>query len=225
MPMITHNTLSSYLVRPNLSPRRNRNWAGFRTRALVISRANPHILTKTFAALTIWTVFFASVRYSFGPHTVPGQGSFTSGQAAVTGTNTLSKSPATLTSAVPAQILPSGPSGQLLPPGTMAPQGSFANHYARGQCTWYVAGRRQIPSNWGNARNWYYHAVSSGWNTGTVPAVAAIAWTSAGYYGHVALVEQVSADSHQVLISEMNYRGVGVKSTRWVNVSEFKYIY
>jgi len=58
-----------------------------------------------------------------------------------------------------------------------------------------------------------------------VPAVAAVAWTSAGFYGHVALVEQVSANGSMVYVSEMNYRGVGVKSTRWVSSKQFKYIY
>jgi surface antigen len=55
--------------------------------------------------------------------------------------------------------------------------------------------------------------------------VAAIAWTPAGSYGHVALVEQISADGSQVYISEMNYRGVGIKDYRWVSAKSFKYIY
>jgi len=38
-------------------------------------------------------------------------------------------------------------------------------------------------------------------------------------------MEQVSANGASVLVSEMNYRGVGVKSTRWVAASAFKYIY
>ncbi|GAC1371970.1 MAG: hypothetical protein NVSMB39_6150 [Candidatus Saccharimonadales bacterium] len=112
-----------------------------------------------------------------------------------------------------------------MPPGAMAPFATYRNSYAWGQCTWYVASRRQIPPNWGNANSWYYHAVSTGWKVGTVPAVAAVAWTGAGYYGHVALVEQVSADDRQVYVSEMNYRGVGVKSFRWAPASSFKYIY
>jgi surface antigen len=124
-----------------------------------------------------------------------------------------------------ASILPAGPSGQLLPPGTVAPDRTYSNSYAGGQCTWYVASRRQIPSGWGNAAAWYYHAAGSGWSVGNTPAVAAVAWTSAGYYGHVALVEQVSATGNQVYISEMNYRGVWVKSYRWAPASQFKYIY
>jgi surface antigen len=121
--------------------------------------------------------------------------------------------------------LPGGPSGQLLPPGTMAADRTYANNYARGQCTWYVAGRRQIPAGWGNAKSWYYNASASGWKVGNVPAIAAVAWTSAGYYGHVALVEKVSDDGQSVYISEMNYRGVYIKSYRWAPASSFRYIY
>jgi surface antigen len=107
----------------------------------------------------------------------------------------------------------------------MAPDNTFPNSYARGQCTWYVAGRRQIPGGWGNAKTWYYHAIASSWKVGTVPAIAAVAWTPAGTFGHVALVEQISADSTSVYISEMNYRAVGQKTYRWVPASSFKYIY
>jgi surface antigen len=112
----------------------------------------------------------------------------------------------------------------------MAPDRTYANSYARGQCTWYVASRRQIPPKWGNAAAWYYHASASGWSVGTTPAVAAIAWNPAysygsSRYGHVALVEQISANGASVYISEMNYRGIGIKSFRWVPANHFKYIY
>jgi len=133
--------------------------------------------------------------------------------------------PADIASVDHADKLPTGPSGQLMPPGTMAPDGTYRNTYTSGNCTWYVAGRRQVPSGWGNAVSWYYHATSSGWAVGTTPAIAAIAWTPAGSMGHVALVEGVSDDGQRVYISEMNYRGLGVKSYRWTSASSFKYIY
>jgi surface antigen len=179
-----------------------------------IRRYNPHILSRTLTALFIWTAIVGGVRYIANPAS-------------------LSFSPVKPSSGIASVSHPtifqptttSGHSGQLLPPGTMASDRTYPNGYARGQCTWYVAGRRQVPGNWGNAASWYYHAVGSGWSVGTTPAVAAIAWTPAGYFGHVALVEQVSADGKQVYISEMNYRGVGIKSYRWVAASAFKYIY
>jgi surface antigen len=101
---------------------------------------------------------------------------------------------------------------------------SYGNGYAFGYCTWYVAGRRSIPGNWGDARSWYYNAQFSGYDVGSAPAVGAIAWTSAGWYGHVAYVESVSGG--MVTVSEMNYNGNWDRVTsRTVPASSFKYIY
>lgn len=98
------------------------------------------------------------------------------------------------------------------------------NGYAYGYCTFYVASRRAVPSSWGNASSWYYSAQASGFRVGSAPIPGAIAWTSAGYYGHVAYVEQVSGG--QVLVSEMNYAGNWNRVTsRWVSASAFRYIY
>jgi len=130
---------------------------------------------------------------------------------------------ARLTTAVAAPTLPGGPTGQLLPPGAMAAPYTFNNTYSGGQCTWYVAGRRQIPRGWGNARTWYSRAVAAGWPTGTAPAIGAVAWTPSGYYGHVALVEAIEGSTIQ--ISEMNYLGAYRMDHRWVAASSFKYIY
>lgn len=99
-----------------------------------------------------------------------------------------------------------------------------ANGYSYGYCTYYVAGRRYVPGGWGDARNWYYNAQFAGYAVGRTPAVGAIAWTPAGYYGHVAYVEQVNGD--QVLVSEMNYAGWNRITSRWVHYSSFGgYIY
>jgi surface antigen len=101
---------------------------------------------------------------------------------------------------------------------------SYANTYAYGNCTYYVASRRRVPSNWGNAVSWYYNAQASGWAVGPTPAVGAIAWTGTGYYGHVAIVESISGAN--VYISEMNYNGNwNVVTHRWVSAASFRYIY
>lgn len=101
---------------------------------------------------------------------------------------------------------------------------SYQNTYVGGQCTWYVATRRSVPNNWGNANTWLYNARAQGWATGWQPKVGAIAWTDAGYYGHVAIVEEVS--SQGVLISEMNASaGPYNVDQRWADPSEFQYIY
>ncbi len=100
---------------------------------------------------------------------------------------------------------------------------SYANTYSPGYCTWFVASRRSVPSGWGNARNWLANARASGFGTGSVPQVGAIAWTGVGSMGHVGLVTGVNGS--QVTITEMNYAGFGVISTRVANASEFQYIY
>jgi surface antigen len=72
--------------------------------------------------------------------------------------------------------------------------------------------------------NWYYNAQASGFRVGSVPVVGAIAWTPAGYYGHVAIVDGVSGG--MVTISEMNGpAGWGRVDTRTVSASDFRYIY
>ncbi len=110
-----------------------------------------------------------------------------------------------------------------IPPG--ANQVQFdKGKYSYGQCTYYVASRRPVPPNWGNARDWMANAKASGYFTGSIPVAGAIAWTSAGRYGHVAYVEQVKGDD--VLVSEMNYIGWNRISQRWVKANSFGgYIY
>ena len=98
------------------------------------------------------------------------------------------------------------------------------NGYSYGYCTYYVASRRAVPSNWGNANAWYYNAQASGFSVGSTPVAGAIAWTGAGYYGHVAYVESVNGNS--VTVSEMNFNGGWNRvSSRTVSAGEFRYIY
>jgi surface antigen len=102
--------------------------------------------------------------------------------------------------------------------------GFSANGYAFGYCTYYVATRRNVPSNWGNANAWYYNAQASGFSVGSTPIPGAIAWSGSGYYGHVAYVESVSGGS--VTVSEMNYNGGWDRvSWRTVPAYSFRYIY
>jgi N-acetylmuramoyl-L-alanine amidase len=103
------------------------------------------------------------------------------------------------------------------------------NGYARGYCTFYAADRSGAPNNWGNANTWAYYAALSGWTVSSTPRVGAIAQTSGmSYLGHVAIVEEVSADGTEMKYSDMNgIRGWGnVGYSDWVSVSRFEhYIY
>lgn len=107
---------------------------------------------------------------------------------------------------------------------TVHTQAGGPNRYAFGYCTWYVATQRAIPGWWGNAADWYSNAQISGYKVGATPAVGAIAWTGAGYYGHVAYVIGVSGN--MVTVHEMNWNGNWDRVTsRTVPASTFRYIY
>lgn len=99
------------------------------------------------------------------------------------------------------------------------------NLYGQGQCTWYVKERiPHIGGTWGNANQWLASAASYGYETGSDPRPGAIGVSNNGYYGHVVYVESITKGG-LVEISEMNYAGVGVQSTRTVEYWEFTYIY
>jgi len=77
------------------------------------------------------------------------------------------------------------------------------NGYDYGYCTWYVAKRLPVPANWGNANSWAYYAALSGWKVSKTPVPGAIAQSSGGYFGHVAVVEAVLPDG-SIQYSDMN---------------------
>ncbi len=98
---------------------------------------------------------------------------------------------------------------------------SAGNTYYYGYCTYYAKSRRpDLPNNLGNAHTWVARAAAQGYATGSTPRVGAI-----GQQGmHVVYVEAVHANG-TVSISEMNYNGWGVVSSRTVSASSFLYIY
>jgi hypothetical protein len=214
--MLTQTYISTYLV-PAAPVRAHRLTPRQQLILLAPGLRLPQWRAKTVLGVASWLFLILGTGWAFSQYTVPDPGRVAAGASSAV------IAQAQLASAVKAPELPAGPSGLLLPPGAMAPAYTYRNGYSAGQCTWYVAGRRPIPGGWGNARSWYYHAAASGWPVGTTPAVGAIAWTSAGWYGHVALVEAVQGN--QVLISEMNYLGSYKIDKRWVGASSFKYIY
>lgn len=101
---------------------------------------------------------------------------------------------------------------------------STANSYDYRSCTWWVKHwRPSVGNNWGNANNWGYAAQSQGWTVSNIPVVGAVAWSTAGYYGHVALVLELRGDA--VLIQEGNYDFNGSVRTIEVPTSTYRYIY
>jgi len=94
--------------------------------------------------------------------------------------------------------------------------GSAGGHsFPYGYCTYYVASKRPIPWS-GNAGTWLSGARAYRFATGSTPQVGAIMVTyEGGRAGHVAYIEAVNGD--QVTISEMNFRGFGIISSRVIS--------
>ena len=81
-----------------------------------------------------------------------------------------------------------------------------ADTFPYGQCTWYVASRRNV--TWGG-NAWVWYAAAAGIRPeGHVPVQGAIAVFDIGWAGHVAYVEHVNPDG-SFLVSEMNFYGNG----------------
>ena len=109
-------------------------------------------------------------------------------------------------------------------PATAPINSSQGNSYEYGQCTYWVKQwMPSLPNNLGNANNWGYALQQMGWKVSSNPQINAIAWSTRGYYGHVALVIGIQEDG--VLIREGNYDFNGSVRTVVVPVGEYQYIY
>lgn len=114
--------------------------------------------------------------------------------------------------------------------------GDTGNAYPWGQCTWWAYERRHqlglpVGSHFGNAGMWASSAASLGYVVDHVPSVGAVVVFAPGqagadgYYGHVAVVEQVHDDG-SITISESNAQGLGVISNRRLDgVSAFWFVH
>lgn len=111
-----------------------------------------------------------------------------------------------------------------LKPVTTAVHSSEGNLYEYRSCTWWVKNwKPEVPNTWGNADNWGIQAAAEGWTVSMVPLPGAIAWSSRGTYGHVALVLDVTGDT--VTIQEGNYDWNGSVRTTSVSITSYQYIY
>lgn len=80
--------------------------------------------------------------------------------------------------------------------------------YSAGWCTWYAAAKAGVPGGWGNANTWHLYAPLSGWTVSAVPRVGAVAQTSAGWAGHVGVVEAVELRGGQYFIKYSDMNGI-----------------
>ena len=105
--------------------------------------------------------------------------------------------------------LPTAPAGYAGP-------GGVGNHFFFGQCTYWASMRYYaLTGHWvpwlGNAWQWAAGASASGWIISGAPHLHSIivlqpGVQGAGWYGHVAIVEQINADG-SVLTSNYNWAG------------------
>jgi peptidoglycan DL-endopeptidase CwlO len=111
-----------------------------------------------------------------------------------------------------------------------APQDSLVDSwgmYNRECVSWAAWERSQlgrpIPGGWGNANQWANSARAAGYTVDNNPEVGAIAQTSAGPFGHVAIVAQIQGSN--VIVSEMNYDDAGHFRYGEYPISYFDYIH
>ncbi len=113
--------------------------------------------------------------------------------------------------------------------------GSVGNLYAIGNCTWYAYERRAqlgrpVGSYWGNANTWAISASGTGYAVDRNPSAGAVLVDEFGWFGHVAVVESVSANG-DIVISEMNnyaYGGWNRVNNRTISAGQasgYKYIH
>lgn len=131
-------------------------------------------------------------------------------------------------------VIPNGELQQQVRAASVSYYGGFSfgtsavygyNGYVPGYCTFYVANRISVPTNWGNARNWAAGArATAGWTVDSTPRPGSIAQTSRMHWlGHVAVVEEVSEDGSEIRYSDMNglagFNRVGTSD--WVPASTY----
>lgn len=113
--------------------------------------------------------------------------------------------------------------------------GTVGNRYAYGNCTWWVYERRAaigrpVGSFWGNGKSWALSGASAGHAVNNSPAVGAVLVETAGYFGHVAIVESINGDG-SIVISEMNnsaYGGFNIVNDRTISAgqaSSYQYVH
>jgi len=82
---------------------------------------------------------------------------------------------------------------------------------------------RTLPTGWGNANNWGYAAEGAGYTVNGTPDIGSVAWTTAGPFGHVAVVAAIQGSN--VIVSEMNYDDAGHFRYGTYPISYFQYIH
>lgn len=110
---------------------------------------------------------------------------------------------------------------EYVPPAVPTVTETGTGRFPFGQCTYYVATRRQV--SWiGNGGEWFRNAQAAGRPVGSKPLPGSIMVSFEGNpLGHVSYVDSVNPDGSFV-ISEMNYLGQwGKVTSRTVHLGQF----
>ncbi|MBR3220562.1 LysM peptidoglycan-binding domain-containing protein [Candidatus Saccharibacteria bacterium] len=102
-----------------------------------------------------------------------------------------------------------------------------SNPMPYGWCTYYAWGQRAkmggnytLPGGLGNANTWI-HSLSGSYAIDRSPQAGDVFWTSAGYYGHVGIVDSVNPDG-SINASDMNgFAGWGAVGYRTLTPAEY----
>ena len=93
---------------------------------------------------------------------------------------------------------------------TVIDEWNFYNRECTSFVAWCLNSRNGVAfhnwmggQRWGNAKDWGTTARNLGYTVDSSPAVGSVAWSNAGYYGHVAWVSGVSGNN--ITIEEYNY--------------------
>ena len=75
-----------------------------------------------------------------------------------------------------------------------------------------------------------HNAALNGWAVGSTPRVGSVAvfapgLDGAGSVGHVAWVQEVYPNTGKILISEMNFKGLGIVDSRLISWAGVQFIY
>jgi peptidoglycan DL-endopeptidase CwlO len=103
--------------------------------------------------------------------------------------------------------------------------------FPAGYCTRYAAdtfrSRTGKIVTWrGDAKYWLANAAKEGYRTSTSKynvaknAIIVFGATRTNSYGHVAIIDSISTDGKTLVLSEMNWKGFGIKSTRKINFTD-----
>lgn len=96
--------------------------------------------------------------------------------------------------------------------------GERNRNFAPGNCTKFVADN--LPVTWsGNAKEWAGNAKRKGYQVDRNPTPGSILQTNESWRGHVGIIKDVDLEKGYLRVTEMNYEGLYVVSSRTIPIN------